>query len=272
VITLRPIERGDIEVFYEQPGGPGRGCHGGLPTRDRAAHFDHWTRNVVGNPRRHHPHRPRSTARSRATSSSWMNAELGRLMAIGMGWFWGRGVATEGVHLYLAELVNGPLRVRRAAQTSARQRVLEKNGFTRVSAKSEIGDRRSRGAPVLPQLRPASRARVARRSDHVAQGKRTGGGRPWRRQTGRAAARGQPTRRDPRCAPTRESASRCARSSAGISCARSSILARARDVAARPSARPRRALGGTGRLGQATIAPGDHGCLLGTGSCHRPLG
>jgi len=140
VITLRPIDEADIEVFYEHQADPAAAAMAAFPTRDRAAHFDHWTRNVVGNP----DGIIRTVLVDGAVAGnvvSWMDAELGRLMGYWIGReFWGRGVATEAVHLYLAELVERPIYAFVALHNIGSQRVLEKNGFTRVSAKSEIGD------------------------------------------------------------------------------------------------------------------------------------
>ena len=140
MITLRPIEEADIEVFYEHQADPAAAAMAAFPTRDRAAHFDHWTKNVVGNP----SGVVRTVLVDGAVAGnvvSWMDAELGRLMGYWIGReFWGRGVATTAVRLYLTEVTERPIHAFVALHNVGSQRVLEKNGFTRASDEPEIAD------------------------------------------------------------------------------------------------------------------------------------
>jgi RimJ/RimL family protein N-acetyltransferase len=54
--------------------------------------------------------------------------------------FWGRGVATTAVRLYLTEVTERPIHAFVALHNVGSQRVLEKNGFTRASDEPEIAD------------------------------------------------------------------------------------------------------------------------------------
>lgn len=139
MITLRPLDEADIEVFYEHQADQVGAAMAAFPSRDRATHFDHWAKKVRGN--------PTGTVRTVLVDGalagnvvSWMDAELGRLMGYWIGrQFWGRGVATEAVRLYLTEVTERPIHAFVALHNVGSQRVLEKNGFVRVSGEPEIG-------------------------------------------------------------------------------------------------------------------------------------
>ena len=138
MITLRPVEEADIEVFYEHQADSTASATAAFPSRDRATHLAHWTNNVVGNPNGV----VRTVLVDGAVAGnvlSWIDAELGRLLGYWIGReFWGRGIATEAVRLYLDEVTERPIRAFVALHNVGSQRVLEKNGFTRASAEPEI--------------------------------------------------------------------------------------------------------------------------------------
>ena len=139
MITLRPVEEADIEVFYEHQADPIGSTMAAFPSRDRAAHFAHWTKNIVGNP----DGVVRTVLVDGAVAGnvlSWMDPELGRLMGYWIGReFWGRGIATEAVRLYLTDVTERPIHAFVALHNVGSQRVLEKNGFVRVPGEPEIG-------------------------------------------------------------------------------------------------------------------------------------
>jgi RimJ/RimL family protein N-acetyltransferase len=139
VISLRPVEEADVDIFYEHQADAGASAMAAFAARDRAAHFDHWSRNVLSN--------PGGVVRTVLVDGvvagnivSWVDADIGRLLGYWIGReFWGRGVATEAVRLYLTEVTERPTYAFVALHNVGSQRVLEKNGFTRVSAEPEIG-------------------------------------------------------------------------------------------------------------------------------------
>ena len=138
MISLRPVEETDIEVFYEHQADQGAATMAAFPARDRAAHFAHWSKNVLGNP----AGMVRTVLLDGAVAGnvvSWNDADLGWLLGYWIGrQFWGRGVATEAVRLYLDELTERPIHAFVALHNVGSQRVLEKNGFTRVSTQPEV--------------------------------------------------------------------------------------------------------------------------------------
>ncbi len=137
-VTLRPLEEADVEVFFEHQADQVAATMAAFPSRDRAAHFDHWARNIRGN--------PRGIVRTALVDGtvagnvlSWVDAELGRLMGYWIGReFWGGGIATEAGRLYLGEVTERPIHAFVALHNVGSQRVLENNGFVRVSHEPEI--------------------------------------------------------------------------------------------------------------------------------------
>jgi RimJ/RimL family protein N-acetyltransferase len=140
VITLRPIEEADLEIFYEHQADSIASAMAAFPSRDRAAHFDHWSRNILGN----RSGLVRTVLVDGAVAGnvlSWIDADVGRMMGYWIGReFWGRGVATQAVRLYLAELAERPIYAFVALHNVGSQRVLEKNGFVRASDEPEVAD------------------------------------------------------------------------------------------------------------------------------------
>jgi len=139
VISLRAVEEADVDIFYEHQADAGASAMAAFAARDRAAHFDHWSRNVLSN--------RGGVVRTVLVDGvvagnvvSWVDADIGRLLGYWIGReFWGRGVATEALRLYLAEASDRPIHAFVALHNVGSQRVLDKNGFTRVSAEPEIG-------------------------------------------------------------------------------------------------------------------------------------
>lgn len=125
-ISLRPSTADDVEVFYEHQLEPEGIAMAAFPARDRETHFAHWDKilkddnilrtivaggEVVGN------------------VVSWVHdgrRELGYW--IGKA-YWGKGIATEAVKLFLEEVPDRPLEAWVAGHNLGSIRVLEKCGF-----------------------------------------------------------------------------------------------------------------------------------------------
>jgi len=139
VVALRPVEPLDAEIFYAHQADPVGAQMAAFASRDRAAYFDHWTRRVLEDPL----NIVRTVIVDGAVAGnvvSWLDEDLGRLLGYWIGReFWGRGIATEAVRLYLAEEHERPLHAFVALHNTGSQRVLEKNGFVRVAVQPEIG-------------------------------------------------------------------------------------------------------------------------------------
>ena len=138
-VVLRAVEPADIEVFYEHQADPAAAAMAAFPARDRAAHFDHWNKRVLGNP----VGIVRTVVVDGAVAGnivSWIDPELGRLLGYWIGReFWGRGIATEAVRLYLSEVRDRPLHAFVAANNVGSRRVLENSGFAPTSDEPHVG-------------------------------------------------------------------------------------------------------------------------------------
>lgn len=137
--TLRPVEPEDIEIFYDHEADPVASEMAAFPSRERAAHFEHWTKRVIPNP----TGLVRTVIADGSVAGnvlSWIDSQSGRRFVgywLGRD-FWGRGIATEAVRRYVEELADRPLYAHVAVTNVASQRVLEKNGFV-VAAETETG-------------------------------------------------------------------------------------------------------------------------------------
>jgi RimJ/RimL family protein N-acetyltransferase len=138
MITLRPVEPADVEIFYEHQTDPVATDMAAFPARDRATHFEHWTKRILANP----AGIVRTVLVDGAVAGnvlSWLDPDMGRLLGYWIGReFWGQGVATAAVRAYLAEVGERPIHAFVAAHNVGSQRVLEKNGFVRAAVKPEM--------------------------------------------------------------------------------------------------------------------------------------
>ena len=132
-VAVRPVQDADVEVFYEQQADPVASQMAAFPSRDRAAHFDHWINRVLVN--RDYIRTVIADGAVAGNIVSWVDPESGhRLFGYWLGRdFWGRGVATEAVRQYLDEITERPIYADVAVHNIGSQRVLEKNNFVRLS-------------------------------------------------------------------------------------------------------------------------------------------
>ena len=129
MISLRPVEAADIEVFYEHQADPVATEMAAFPARDRATHHEHWTTRILVN--------PTGIARTVLVDGavagniiSWIDEDGRRLVGYWLGReFWGRGIASAALAEYLREVGERPLHAFVAAHNIGSRRVLEKNGF-----------------------------------------------------------------------------------------------------------------------------------------------
>ena len=103
-----------------------------FPSRQREAHMQHWARIMA---------EPSTTLRTILLDGavagnvvSWDSTD-GREVGYWIGReFWGRGVATRALALFLEEVLDRPLYAHVARHNVASRRVLEKCGFTVTGA------------------------------------------------------------------------------------------------------------------------------------------
>jgi len=134
VTTLRPVEPADIEVFYEHQADSAASEMAAFPSRDRSAHFEHWTKRLPAI----HTNLAWTVLADGAVAGnvvSWLDPENGHRYFgywLGRG-FWGQGIATEAVRLALEAIHDRPIFADVAVHNIGSQRVLEKSGFQRLS-------------------------------------------------------------------------------------------------------------------------------------------
>lgn len=130
MITLRPVEPGDIPAFYEHQADPEALALAAFPMRERAAFEAHWTRILAD---------PSGTLRTVLLDGevagnvvAW-NGDGGREVGYWIGRaYWGRGVASAAVAAFVEVERTRPLHAWAAAHNAPSMRVLEKCGFVRV--------------------------------------------------------------------------------------------------------------------------------------------
>lgn len=134
-VRIRPVEDADLDVFFEHQRDGESVRLAGVPPREREAFDAHWVRiranadsvlrtieaddQVVGN------------------LLSWEH-EGERLVGYWLGReFWGRGIASRALELFLDELPDRPLHATISSHNLASRRVLEKSGFVHEASPEE---------------------------------------------------------------------------------------------------------------------------------------
>lgn len=138
MIEIRPVIEADVETFYLHQADPEASAMAVFASRDRASHFEHW-RKIAAN--------PDLLARAvlvggqvAGNVASWP-ADGRRLVAYWIGReFWGRGVGTQALRLFVAEIKVRPLFAEVVVTNPGSQRVLEKSGFTRIEQRPSPDD------------------------------------------------------------------------------------------------------------------------------------
>lgn len=127
LVELRPVERTDLPIFFEQQRDPASVALATVPARDRAAFDAHWERMladesvIVRSIRaddRTVGHALSFTLEGKRMVGYWLGRE-----------HWGRGIASEALLRLLELEPTRPVHARVAAHNTASIRVLEKAGF-----------------------------------------------------------------------------------------------------------------------------------------------
>lgn len=129
-VRLRDMIEDDFEVLYQNQLDPDATAMAGFPPRDREAFMDHRAKIMAD-----HTCVLRTVMVGDEVAGD-MNCWLhdgDRLVGYWIGKkFWGRGVATAGLGLFLSELTDRPLYAHVLKTNIGSIRVLEKCGFTRL--------------------------------------------------------------------------------------------------------------------------------------------
>jgi RimJ/RimL family protein N-acetyltransferase len=158
--VLRRVEPSDIAIFFDQQDDPLAIERAAVPSRNRAAHEEHWAKiladeSVI----------VRTIVDGRQVLGYVVSFVVAGKRNVGY-WlgrrYWGDGHATRALTEYLAEVGERPLDARVAEHNTASLRVLAKCGFTAA------GEERRDGDPVRAIILRLGGAEG--RDSHVARG------------------------------------------------------------------------------------------------------
>ena len=126
-IELRDVERDDLETLYEHQLDPEAAAMAGFPSRDHDAFISHWA-GILADP---------DLLALAIVADGELVGNLGVFPDVGkraIGYwigreYWGRGIATDAVRLFLTRYAERPLYAWVISTNAASIRVLEKCGF-----------------------------------------------------------------------------------------------------------------------------------------------
>ena len=127
-VTLRDVTEADLPVFFEFERDPVANEMAAFPARDREAFMQHWTVNILGND----AGRKRTILLDGEVVGNMLSWEQSgdRLVGYWIGReYWGKGVATRALTLFLTEVDARPLHAHVVNHNIGSIRVLEKCGF-----------------------------------------------------------------------------------------------------------------------------------------------
>jgi RimJ/RimL family protein N-acetyltransferase len=150
VVLLRAVEDGDLPFFFVWQADEESYRMAAVATRDAEAFAAHWSR-IRSNP----DGMLRTIVADGDVAGhalSWTGAE-GRMVGYWLGKeYWGRGIASAALLLYLEEETHRPLLASVAEHNVGSRRVLEKAGFELVSSEV-VDDGPELGTVALLQVR-----------------------------------------------------------------------------------------------------------------------
>jgi RimJ/RimL family protein N-acetyltransferase len=130
-VALRDVEEPDLEVFFEQQRDPEAARLANFASRDREQFMTHWTTRVLGDP---------TVLVQTVTVDgepagnvvSWWDRDR-RFVGYWLGRpFWGHGVGTRALRLFLEREPTRPLYADPFSGNTASVRLLERCGFERT--------------------------------------------------------------------------------------------------------------------------------------------
>jgi RimJ/RimL family protein N-acetyltransferase len=130
-VSLRAVEDGDIDVFFEHQADPEASRMAGFPARERRPFVVQWarirpnpaivTRTIVAD------------GQVAGNIASWEESGKRKIGYWVGRQYWGHGIATRALALFLAEINQRPLYAHVVTHNIASMRVLEKCGFRQVA-------------------------------------------------------------------------------------------------------------------------------------------
>jgi RimJ/RimL family protein N-acetyltransferase len=129
-VRLRDVVDTDLEIFFQQEQDPEAGRRANFPPREREAFMTHWATRVLGEPTAH----VRTVTVDGAVAGSivaWWDGDR-RFVGYWLGrTYWGRGVGTRALALFLQRERVRPLYADPYVENTGSMRLLEKAGFRR---------------------------------------------------------------------------------------------------------------------------------------------
>jgi RimJ/RimL family protein N-acetyltransferase len=127
-VRLRAVEEGDLPIFFEQQLDPEATRMAAFPSRAQDAFMAHWAK-IRAAPDGVFLRTIEFQGKVAGNLCCWKQADE-RLVGYWLGReFWGRGVATAALSLYLGVVKLRPIHARVAKHNAASIRVLQKCGF-----------------------------------------------------------------------------------------------------------------------------------------------
>jgi RimJ/RimL family protein N-acetyltransferase len=130
-VRLRNVEEPDLEVFFEQQLDPEAARLANFPSRDRQRFMTHWTTKVLGDPTVF-VQTVTVDGEPAGNVVAWWDQDR-RFVGYWFGRpYWGRGIGTRAVTMFLAREEVRPLYADPFSGNTGSVRLLEKCGFERA--------------------------------------------------------------------------------------------------------------------------------------------
>jgi RimJ/RimL family protein N-acetyltransferase len=129
-VRIRDVREDDLEVFFEQQLDPEATRMAAFPARDREAFMAHWAKTDLDD-----ANIKQTVVLDGQVAGNMLSWEQDgqRLVGYWIGRpYWGRGVATAALALFLERVPTRPIHAHVAVHNAGSIRVLEKCGFQRV--------------------------------------------------------------------------------------------------------------------------------------------
>ena len=135
-VSLRRVSEDDLPLFFEHQRDPVACRMAAFEPREETAFLEHWRTNVLGDPTVY----KKTVVVDGQVAGNVLcfvrngKREVGYWLARE---FWGRGIATEALRLFLRDVTERPLHAVVASHNAGSIRVLEKCGFTAEGVENE---------------------------------------------------------------------------------------------------------------------------------------
>lgn len=126
-VYIRPVKESDLPTFFEYQKQPEANAMAAFPARERETFFDHW--NKILSSKSCIAMTVVADERVAGNVGSWAQGDQ-QLIGYWLGReYWGKGVATQMLQMFLDSFIERPLYAYVAKHNAASIRVLEKCGF-----------------------------------------------------------------------------------------------------------------------------------------------